>query len=95
MRRDGHEGDGRSQGRDEAVMFGPDDDDGPKIPTQVETLVRGTATVEAPEYKPLPDLDYLQVPFAYYFHFTGNLNFLPISHSVCVCLTEDLKTHIQ
>lgn len=41
-------------------MFGPDDDDGVKIPTQVETLVRGTATVEAPEYKPLPDLDYLQ-----------------------------------
>uniref|UniRef100_A0ACD5ZDK5 Uncharacterized protein n=1 Tax=Avena sativa TaxID=4498 RepID=A0ACD5ZDK5_AVESA len=60
MRRDGHEGDGRSQGRDEAIMFGPDDDDGPKIPTQVETLVRGTATVDAPEYKPLPDLDYLQ-----------------------------------
>jgi hypothetical protein len=60
MRRDGHEGDGRSQGRDEAIMFGPDDDDGLKIPTQVETLVRGTATVDAPEYKPLPDLDYLQ-----------------------------------
>jgi len=60
MRRDGHEGDGRSQGQDEAIMFGPDDDDGAKIPTQIETLVRGTATVEAPEYKPLPDLDYLQ-----------------------------------
>ncbi|KAM0925065.1 hypothetical protein ACQ4PT_004439 [Festuca glaucescens] len=60
MRREGHEGDGRSQGRDEAIMFGPDDDDGPKIPTQVETLVRGTATVDSPEYKPLPDLDYLQ-----------------------------------
>ncbi|PNT75593.1 uncharacterized protein LOC100841407 [Brachypodium distachyon] len=60
MRRDGHEGDGRSQGRDEATMFGPDDDDGSKIPTQVETLVRGTAIVDAPEYKPLPDLDYLQ-----------------------------------
>lgn len=41
-------------------MFGPDDDDGAKIPTQVETLGRGTATVDAPEYKPLPDLDYLQ-----------------------------------
>lgn len=41
-------------------MFGPDDDDGSKIPTQVETLVRGTAIVDAPEYKPLPDLDYLQ-----------------------------------
>ncbi|KAF7103007.1 hypothetical protein CFC21_104050 [Triticum aestivum] len=60
MRRDGHEGDGRTQGQDEPIMFGPDDDDGAKIPTQVETLVRGTATVDAPEYKPLPDLDYLQ-----------------------------------
>ncbi|KAL6597789.1 hypothetical protein ACP70R_046594 [Stipagrostis hirtigluma subsp. patula] len=60
MRRDGHEGDGRSQERDDAIMFGPDDDNGVKIPTQVETLVRGTATVAAPEYKPIPDLDYLQ-----------------------------------
>ncbi|TVU34141.1 hypothetical protein EJB05_15970 [Eragrostis curvula] len=59
MRRDGHEGDVKSQGRDDAVMFGPDDDNGTKIPSQVETLVKGTATVTA-EYKPIPDLDYLQ-----------------------------------
>ncbi|XP_062202153.1 uncharacterized protein LOC133904685 [Phragmites australis] len=58
-RRDGHEGDESSQGMDDAIMFGPDDD-GAKIPTQVETLVKGTATVAAPEYKPIPDLDYLQ-----------------------------------
>ncbi|XP_062213413.1 uncharacterized protein LOC133914291 isoform X3 [Phragmites australis] len=59
MRRDGHEGDVRSQGRDDALMFGPDDD-GTNIPTQVETLVKGTETVAAPEYKAIPDLDYLQ-----------------------------------
>ncbi|XP_022680227.1 uncharacterized protein LOC101778717 isoform X2 [Setaria italica] len=59
MRRDGHEGDVRSQGRDDAIMFGPDDD-GVKIPTQTETLVKGTAMVAEPEYKPIPDLDYLQ-----------------------------------
>ncbi|CAL4949236.1 unnamed protein product [Urochloa decumbens] len=59
MRRDGHEGDLRSQGRDDAIMFGPDDD-GVKIPTQTETLVKGTAMVAEPEYKPIPDLDYLQ-----------------------------------
>lgn len=59
MRRDGHEGDESSQGRHDTVMFGPDDD-GVKIPTQVETLVKGTATVAEPEYKAIPDLDYLQ-----------------------------------
>ncbi|CAL4963131.1 unnamed protein product [Urochloa decumbens] len=59
MRRDGHEGDPKSQGRDDAIMFGPDDD-GVKIPTQTETLVKGTAMVAEPEYKPIPDLDYLQ-----------------------------------
>ncbi|XP_039809834.1 uncharacterized protein LOC120673175 isoform X2 [Panicum virgatum] len=59
MRRDGHGGDMRSQGRDDAIMFGPDDD-GVKIPTQTETLVKGTAMVAEPEYKPIPDLDYLQ-----------------------------------
>jgi hypothetical protein len=63
MRRDGHEGDVKSQGRDDAVMFGPDDDNGTKIPSQAETLVKGTATVTA-EYKLIPDLDYLQVLFS-------------------------------
>lgn len=63
MRRDGHEGDVRSQGRDDTAMFGPDDD-GVKIPTQTETLVKGTAMVAEPEYKPAPDLDYLQVNFS-------------------------------
>jgi hypothetical protein len=64
MRRDGHEGDVKSQGRDDAVMFGPDDDNGTKIPSQAETLVKGTATVTA-EYKLIPDLDYLQVLFLF------------------------------
>uniref|UniRef100_A0A0E0JI11 Uncharacterized protein n=1 Tax=Oryza punctata TaxID=4537 RepID=A0A0E0JI11_ORYPU len=60
MRRDGHEDGERNQGIDDALMFGPDDDNGSNIPTQVETLVRGTATVATPEYKSIPDLDYLQ-----------------------------------
>jgi len=66
MRRDGHEGYVTSQGRDDAIMFGPDDD-GLKIPTQTETLVKGTAMVAEPEYKPIPDLDYLQVNFSSHF----------------------------
>jgi hypothetical protein len=60
MRRDGHEDGERSQGIEDSLMFGPDDDNGSNIPTQVETLVRGTATVATPEYKSIPDLDYLQ-----------------------------------
>ncbi|GJN18626.1 hypothetical protein PR202_gb05802 [Eleusine coracana subsp. coracana] len=60
MRRDGHEGGANSQESDDAVLFGPDDDNGTKIPSQIETLVKGTPTVTAPEYKPIPDLDYLQ-----------------------------------
>ncbi|KAF0929122.1 hypothetical protein E2562_015222 [Oryza meyeriana var. granulata] len=60
MRRDGHEDGERNRGRDDAVMFGPDDDNGSNIPTQLETLVRGTATVATTEYKSIPDLDYLQ-----------------------------------
>jgi len=38
-----------------------------KIPTQTETLVKGTAMVAEPEYKPIPDLDYLQVNFSSHF----------------------------
>jgi hypothetical protein len=52
----------KSQGRDDAVMFGPDDDNGTKIPFQVETLVKCIAIVTA-EYKLIPDLDYLHVLF--------------------------------
>ncbi|KAJ1283857.1 hypothetical protein BS78_03G159300 [Paspalum vaginatum] len=59
MRRDGHEVGVKNPGRDDDIMFGPDDD-GIKIPTQVETLVKGTATVAEQDYKPAPDLDYLQ-----------------------------------
>ncbi|KAL5228659.1 hypothetical protein ABZP36_016924 [Zizania latifolia] len=59
-RRDGREDGVSDQGRDDAFMFGPDDDNGSNIPTQVETLVRGTATVATSEYKSIPDLDYLQ-----------------------------------
>lgn len=67
MRRDGHEDGERSQGIEDSLMFGPDDDNGSNIPTQVETLVRGTATVATPEYKSIPDLDYLQVAFSFLF----------------------------
>jgi hypothetical protein len=87
MRRDGHEGDVNSQGRGDAVMFGPDGDNGTKIPSQVETLIKGTAKVTA-EYKPIPDLDYLQVPFSDHLYcFLVQFTFVPCSSSIYLKLT--------
>ncbi|XP_066306407.1 uncharacterized protein [Miscanthus floridulus] len=99
MRRDGHEGDASSQGRDDAVMFGPDDD-GVKIPTQVETLAKGTATVAEPEYKAIPDLDYLQEllaiqqqgPRAIGFFGTRNMGFM--HQQLIEILSYAMKNHI-
>lgn len=41
-------------------MFGSDDDFGTQVPTQAQSLVEGSGTLLA-EYKPIPDIDYLQV----------------------------------
>ncbi|KAF2283114.1 hypothetical protein GH714_043438 [Hevea brasiliensis] len=41
-------------------MFGPDEDTGTKIPTQAQSIVEGSNTVVVSEYKPVPDVDYLQ-----------------------------------
>lgn len=40
-------------------MFGSDEE--VKVPTQSQSLVEGSDTVFVSEYKPSPDLDYLQV----------------------------------
>jgi hypothetical protein len=58
----------KSQGRDNAVMFGPDDDNGINIPFQVEILIKCTATITT-EYKPIPNLDYLLVLFLDHLYF--------------------------
>ena len=34
-----------------------------EVPTQAQSLVEGSSTVVVSEYKPIPDLDYLQVNF--------------------------------
>ncbi|KAK1558837.1 hypothetical protein Q3G72_007275 [Acer saccharum] len=42
-------------------MFGFDEDAGTQIPTQIQSLVEGSGTVMVSEYKPVPDVDYLQL----------------------------------
>ncbi|ONK57888.1 uncharacterized protein A4U43_C09F5240 [Asparagus officinalis] len=49
-----------SQGKDEAFTFGSDEEIGTKVPSQAQTLVEGTGSVLVSEYKPIPDLEYLQ-----------------------------------
>lgn len=42
-------------------MFGFDEENTAQVPTQAQSLVEGSSTVVVSEYKPIPDLDYLQV----------------------------------
>ncbi|KAF3682192.1 putative inositol-tetrakisphosphate 1-kinase 4-like [Capsicum annuum] len=41
-------------------MFGSDDELSSQIPTQVQSVVEGSGSVLVSEYKPVPDVDYLQ-----------------------------------
>ncbi|XP_051118366.1 uncharacterized protein LOC127242734 [Andrographis paniculata] len=50
-------GDGNENG---IQMFGSDEDVPAQVPTQAQTLVEGSGAVLASEYKPAPDVDYLQ-----------------------------------
>lgn len=45
----------------EMRMLGPEDDAGTQIPTQAQSLVEGSGAVMVSEYKPVPEVDYLQV----------------------------------
>ncbi|KAG1331262.1 hypothetical protein COCNU_02G012300 [Cocos nucifera] len=49
-----------NQHRDEAILFGSDEENGVQVPTQVQSVVEGSSTVVVSEYKPVPDIDYLQ-----------------------------------
>ncbi|KAK6928944.1 hypothetical protein RJ641_005149 [Dillenia turbinata] len=68
-----------------ASMFGSSDDENiSQIPTQAQSLVEGSTTVLVPEFKPVPDVDYLQEllaiqqqgPRAIGFFGTRNMGFL-------------------
>ncbi|KAH7670844.1 MCP/YpsA-like protein [Dioscorea alata] len=45
---------------DGSSMFGSDEEVGSQVPTQAQSIVEGSGTVLVSEYKPIPDLDYLQ-----------------------------------
>ncbi|XP_072969561.1 uncharacterized protein [Typha angustifolia] len=60
MRRDRVESSGRNQQTDGAFMFGSDEESGTQVPTQAQSVVEGSSTVLVSEYKPIPDIDYLQ-----------------------------------
>ena len=52
-----------SESEHEVKMFGSDDEVTTQIPTQAQSLVGGSgeSAVLVSEYKPSPDMDYLQV----------------------------------
>ena len=50
---------------DEALIFGSDEEIGTQVPTQAQSVVEGSGAVLVSEYKPIPDLDYLQVYLFY------------------------------
>ncbi|MQL95336.1 hypothetical protein Taro_028005 [Colocasia esculenta] len=50
----------RNEAKNEVCMFGSDEEVGTQVPTQAQSLVEGSSTVVISEYKPIPDLDYLQ-----------------------------------
>ncbi|KAJ0977054.1 hypothetical protein J5N97_012528 [Dioscorea zingiberensis] len=50
----------RSGVGDGAFVFGSDEEVGVEVPTQAQSVVEGSGTVLVSEYKPIPDLDYLQ-----------------------------------
>ncbi|XP_008801052.1 uncharacterized protein LOC103715249 isoform X2 [Phoenix dactylifera] len=49
-----------NQHRNEAVLLGSDGENGVQVPTQARSVVEGSNTVVVSEYKPIPDIDYLQ-----------------------------------
>ena len=61
MRRDQDMDSWRYEEENAVGMFGSDEDAGTQIPTQIQSLVEGSGTVMVSEYKPVLDVDYLQV----------------------------------
>ncbi|KAL5834294.1 hypothetical protein ACOSQ4_013791 [Xanthoceras sorbifolium] len=60
MRRDQDMDSWRYEEENVVSMFGSDEDSGTQIPTQAQSVVEGSGSVMVSEYKPVPDVDYLQ-----------------------------------
>lgn len=43
------------------ALFGSDEELATQIPTQAQSLVEGSGSIRIAEFKPVPDVDYLQV----------------------------------
>lgn len=61
-------------------MYDSDGEPGPKIPTQVQSLVEGSGAVLVSENKPVPEVDYLQV--WYHSHASGKTTFKICEHII-------------
>lgn len=52
---------GRTEIENVSDMFGSDEESGTKIPTQAQSIVEGSSSVMVSEFKPVRDVDYIQV----------------------------------
>ncbi|THG10345.1 hypothetical protein TEA_004153 [Camellia sinensis var. sinensis] len=59
-KRDQNIGSGRNEDEIALQMFGSDEEVTTQIPTQAQSVVKGSGEVLVSEYKPVPDVDYLQ-----------------------------------
>ncbi|KAL5731956.1 hypothetical protein ACHQM5_004630 [Ranunculus cassubicifolius] len=74
----------KNEGENEIQMLGYDEEVTTKVPTQAQSLVEGSGSVKMSEFKPAPDVDYLQellaiqqqVPRAIGFFGTQNMGFM-------------------
>nr|XP_010930298.1 uncharacterized protein LOC105051514 [Elaeis guineensis] len=60
MKRSGVGSNWENQHRSKSDLLGSDEENGVQVPTQAQSVVEGSNTVVLSEYKPIPDIDYLQ-----------------------------------
>ncbi|KAL3725623.1 hypothetical protein ACJRO7_030625 [Eucalyptus globulus] len=74
----------------EMQMLSAEDDAGTQILIQAQSLVEGSGPVLASEYKPVPEVDYLQVTIGFFG--TGNMGFM--HQELTEILSYAMKNHI-
>ena len=59
---------GNEEGNNGVQMFGSDDEvvTTTQVPTQAQSVVEGSGSVLVSEYKPVADVDYLQVCYLFF-----------------------------
>lgn len=61
MRKDQDGGSWRDEEENPGRIFCSDEEVASQVPTQAQSLVEGSGAVLVSEFKPVPDVDYLQV----------------------------------